>query len=109
MSFRRGRMYSADRIGDMGDPCGVPWFRMTSGRGLPLKDKVICQSVRKEQTQLQSEGVKPRIMKMCTRRSMWRLLKKPCMLNSRRPATCLDFTQVWTVCAMLKTASVAVW
>jgi len=57
----------ADRMGDMGDPCGALWFSMTSGRGSLLNMRVILLSVRKDWTQSQSCGAKPRREKTWTR------------------------------------------
>jgi len=40
-----------DRMGESGEPWGVPWFKTTSGSGSPLNDSVIWRSVRKDRTQ----------------------------------------------------------
>jgi len=105
---RRGRMYRVERMGDMGEPCGVPWFSTTSGRGSPLNNREMHWSVRKEHTQSHREGAKPRMWKMYTSRPTWRLSKKPWMSNSRSVAMQPLLMLVWMVWVMLRTASKAV-
>jgi hypothetical protein len=60
---RRGKVYTAERIGERGEPCGVPSSVTRRAPVSPLKTRVTDLPVRKDVSHLQKEGGKPRISK----------------------------------------------
>jgi len=59
-----------DRIGERGEPCGVLWFKTTSGSGLPLNDRETHLSMRNDWTHSHGNGENPRRVNKWTRQSI---------------------------------------
>jgi len=56
-----------DRIGERGEPCGVPWFRTSLGVDSLFMVRVMHRSVRNDRTHAQRCGAKPSREKRWTR------------------------------------------
>jgi len=85
----------ADKIGERGEPCGVPWLRWMGSDLMPLKESCTCWSDRKDLIHWQRDGAKPRFWKMWMAQLMLMLSKKPWISKRMTEAMRPHLTAAW--------------
>jgi len=81
---KRLAVYIADRMGDRGEPCGVPLIISNGSDTCPPPLRVAVRAERKDSTQAHIPVGKPLSLNICMAQVGLRLSKKPEMSNSRR-------------------------